>query len=55
MKHTEKLNMQDSASFVITLVIMAGTYVYVPAMITSVITNEAESCMLSFSVYGNHG
>ena len=25
MKHTEKLNMQDSASFVITLVIMAGT------------------------------
>ena len=25
MKHAEKLNMQDSASFVITLVIMAGT------------------------------
>ena len=25
MKHTEKLNMQDSASFVITLVIMART------------------------------
>ena len=26
MKHTGKLNMQDSASFVIALVIMAGAY-----------------------------
>ena len=26
MKHTEKLNMQDSASFAITIVTMAGTW-----------------------------
>ena len=31
MKHTEKLNMQDSVSFVITLVIMAGTYIVIMA------------------------
>ena len=31
MKHTEKLNMQDSASFIATLVIMAGTYVVIMA------------------------
>ena len=35
MKHTEKLNMQDSASFVIALVIMAGTYALkIPLVIT---------------------
>ena len=31
MKHTEKLNMQDSALFIVTLVIMAGTYIVIMA------------------------
>ena len=31
MKHTEKLNMQVSASFIATLVIMAGTYIVIMA------------------------
>ena len=31
MKYTEKLNMQVSASFIATLVIMAGTYIVIMA------------------------
>ena len=31
MKHTMKLTKQDSASFIVTLVIMAGTYIVIMA------------------------
>ena len=54
MKHTEKLNMQDSASFIIALIIMAGTYVVIMAghsalKIPLVISYIEASIMLTFN------
>ena len=51
MKHTEKLNMQlqDSASFVIALVIMAGTYVRSALKIPLVITLKSLAIVLRFN------
>ena len=54
MKHTEKLNMQDSASLVIALVFMSGTYVVIrlehnALKIPLVITLKPLGIMLRFN------